>query len=113
MKNDYSRQFRPILETAYNEAKKFNSGVIQSEHFVLGALRNQDGYAFKILKQLSGEPSFIHIISISSKVWCIKLSRHLGKYFSTFHTGTITDTLGIGYLSFLIFNNGIKPHSFT
>ena len=53
MKNDYSRQFRPILETAYNEAKKFNSGVIQSEHFVLGALRNQDGYAFKILKQLN------------------------------------------------------------
>lgn len=53
MKNDYSKQFRPILETAYNEAKKFNSGVIQSEHFVLGALRNQEGYAYKILTQLN------------------------------------------------------------
>ena len=53
MKNDYSRQFRPILETAYNEAKKFNSPVILSEHFVLGALHNQDGYAFKILSHLN------------------------------------------------------------
>ena len=52
MKNDYSRQFRPILETAYNEAKKFNSPIILSEHFVLGALHNQDGYAFKILNHL-------------------------------------------------------------
>ena len=53
MKNDYSRQFRPILETAYNEAKKFNSPVILSEHFVLGALHNQEGYAFKILNHLN------------------------------------------------------------
>ena len=52
MKNDYSKQFRPIIELAYNEAKRFNSSVIQSEHFVLGSLRNQDGYAFKILRQL-------------------------------------------------------------
>ena len=53
MKNDYSRQFRPIIETAYNEARKFNSGVIQSEHFVLGALHNKSGYAYKILNQLN------------------------------------------------------------
>lgn len=53
MKNDYSRQFRPILETAYNEAKKFNSPVILSEHFVLGALHNQEGYAFRILNHLN------------------------------------------------------------
>ena len=53
MKNDYSRQFRPILETAYNEARKFNSPVILSEHFVLGALHNKDGYAFKILQHLN------------------------------------------------------------
>lgn len=53
MKNDYSRQFRPILETAYNEAKKLNSPVILSEHFVLGALHNQEGYAFKILNHLN------------------------------------------------------------
>ena len=53
MKNDYSRQFRPILETAYNEARKFNSPVILSEHFILGALHNQEGYAFKILSHLN------------------------------------------------------------
>lgn len=47
MKNDFSKQFRPILELAYAEAKNFNSAAIQSEHFVLGSLRNQDGYALK------------------------------------------------------------------
>ena len=53
MKNDYSRQFRPIIETAYNEAQKFKSPIIRSEHFVLGAIRNQEGYAYKILRQLN------------------------------------------------------------
>ncbi|MCM1369451.1 MAG: ATP-dependent Clp protease ATP-binding subunit [Candidatus Amulumruptor caecigallinarius] len=53
MKNDFSKQFRPMLETALSEAKRFNSPVITSEHFVLGALRQRDGYAFKILSQLN------------------------------------------------------------
>ncbi|MCH5241650.1 MAG: ATP-dependent Clp protease ATP-binding subunit [Muribaculaceae bacterium] len=53
MKNDYSKQFRPILETAYQEARKFNSPVILSEHFVLCALHNQEGYAFRILSHLN------------------------------------------------------------
>ena len=52
MKNDFSKQFRPILEVALNEVQRFHSPAILSEHFVLGALRNQDGYAFKILRQL-------------------------------------------------------------
>ena len=52
MKNDFSKQFRPILEPCLCGSKNFNSAAIQSEHFVLGSLRNQDGYAFKILKQL-------------------------------------------------------------
>lgn len=52
MKNDFSKQFRPILELAYAEARNFNSPAIQSEHFVLGSLRNHEGYAFKILRQL-------------------------------------------------------------
>jgi negative regulator of genetic competence len=52
MKNDFSKQFRPILELAYAEAQNFQSPAILSEHFVLGALRNRDGYAFKILRQL-------------------------------------------------------------
>ncbi|MDE6648605.1 MAG: ATP-dependent Clp protease ATP-binding subunit [Muribaculaceae bacterium] len=52
MKNDYSKQFRPILENAYNIAQEFDSKIIVSEHFVLAALRDESGYAFKILKQL-------------------------------------------------------------
>ena len=52
MKNDYSKQFRPILEQAYSIAQEFNSKVIVSEHFVLAALRDENGYALKILKQL-------------------------------------------------------------
>ena len=52
MKNDFSKQFRPILEVALAEARNFQSPAILSEHFVLGSLRNQDGYAFRILRQL-------------------------------------------------------------
>ena len=52
MKNDFSKQFRPILEVALKEAQKFGSPAIQSEHFVLASLRNEEGYAFKILNQL-------------------------------------------------------------
>lgn len=53
MKNDFSKQFRPILELAYTEAQNFRSGAIVSEHFVLGSLRNKDGYAARILRQLN------------------------------------------------------------
>ena len=52
MKNDFSKQFRPMLEIALEEAKRFNSPVIMSEHFVLGSLRQTNGYAYKILSQL-------------------------------------------------------------
>ena len=53
MKNDFSKQFRPMLEIALGEANRFNSPVITSEHFVLGSLKQQEGYAFKILNQLN------------------------------------------------------------
>lgn len=53
MKNDFSNQFRPVLENAYAVAREFNSPAIQSEHFVLAALRETNGYACKILRQLS------------------------------------------------------------
>lgn len=53
MKNDFSKQFRPMLEMALAEANRFNSPVIMAEHFVLGAMKQQDGYAFKILNQLN------------------------------------------------------------
>ncbi len=52
MTNDYSKQFRPILEQAYKIAQEFDSKVITSDHFVLAAIRNKDGYAYRILKQL-------------------------------------------------------------
>lgn len=52
MRNDFSKQFRPILEMAYDEAKLHNNPVIMSEHFLLGTLKNKQGYAYRILMQL-------------------------------------------------------------
>ncbi len=42
-----------MLELALSEANRFNSPVIMAEHFVLGSLRQEDGYAYKILNQLN------------------------------------------------------------
>lgn len=53
MKNDFSKQFLPMLNKANEIAAEFNAPAIRSEHFVLAALRNRDGYAFKILSQLN------------------------------------------------------------
>ncbi len=52
MKNDYSKQFRPILELGYKEAQRFNAPFISCEHIVLASIKNKDGYAFRILNQL-------------------------------------------------------------
>lgn len=52
MRNDFSKQFLPILTKANEIAREFGSPAIRSEHFVLAALRMRDGYAFKILSQL-------------------------------------------------------------
>ena len=51
--NDFSKKFRPILEMGYGIAREYNSPVIRTEHFVLGALRNKEGYAYRILRQLN------------------------------------------------------------
>ncbi|MDE6447520.1 MAG: hypothetical protein K2L35_04305, partial [Muribaculaceae bacterium] len=53
MRNDYSKQFLPILNKAYDVAQEFKSPVIRVEHFLLSALRDREGYAFKILAQLN------------------------------------------------------------
>lgn len=53
MKNDFSKQFRPILELALREAQRFGSPVIRSEHFVLCCVTQKEGYAYKILSQLN------------------------------------------------------------
>lgn len=42
-----------MLELALGESRRFNSPVIMAEHFMLASLRQQDGYAFKILTQLN------------------------------------------------------------
>ena len=55
-------------------------------------------YCLRIFKQLSVEPSFMQIISKSSKVWLIRLSKQTSRYFSTLYTGTITETLAINLL---------------
>ncbi len=53
MNNDFSKQFKPILEIGLAEAKRFNSPYITCEHFLLGAIKHKEGYAYKILSQLN------------------------------------------------------------
>ena len=53
MKNDFSKQFRPILEKALAEARRTQSPLIQSEHLLLSALHDEKGYSYKILSQLN------------------------------------------------------------
>ncbi|MDE6339729.1 MAG: ATP-dependent Clp protease ATP-binding subunit, partial [Muribaculaceae bacterium] len=52
MKNDFSKQFTPILELGLKEANRFNSSCILPEHLVLVAINNKSGYAYRILNQL-------------------------------------------------------------
>lgn len=53
MRNDFSSQFRPILEKAYAIANELGSNIISSEHFVLAALRDNDDYSLRILRKLN------------------------------------------------------------
>ncbi len=41
-----------MLESAYAIAQEYGSPLLVPEHFVLSALRDRNGYAFKILSQL-------------------------------------------------------------
>ncbi|MCM1153260.1 MAG: ATP-dependent Clp protease ATP-binding subunit [Muribaculum sp.] len=52
MKNDYSKQFRAILDAALLEAETVGGGIIRSEHLLLAALSNPHGTCCKILSQL-------------------------------------------------------------
>ena len=52
MRNDYSKQFKPILEKANAIAREFGFKAIACEHFVLAAIRDKEGYAYRILAQL-------------------------------------------------------------
>lgn len=53
MRNDYSNRFRPMLDLAYEQVQKFGSPVILCEHFFYGVLNQEDGTAYKILRQLN------------------------------------------------------------
>lgn len=53
MSNDYSKQFLPVLELALEEAKRTGSRVIMPEHFMLAALRDRDGVAYKIISRVN------------------------------------------------------------
>lgn len=79
MKNDFSKQFRPILEIAYDIAKQYNSPYIMCEHFVMAAITQKDGYAYRILKQLN--------------VPIDKVKKELEEYLSEPHPAEETTTL--------------------
>lgn len=53
MRNDFSRQFRPIMELAFAETQRFNSSMITSDHLLLCSLRDKSSYAVRILMQLN------------------------------------------------------------
>jgi ATP-dependent Clp protease ATP-binding subunit ClpC len=53
MRNDFERQFKPLLDCAQSEARKFNSAMIRSEHLILGALHSSEGSIRNILTKLN------------------------------------------------------------
>ena len=63
---------------------------------------------FKIFKELSVEPSFIGIISISFKVCFCRLLILLFRYFSLLWIGRNIDTLGI----FIFWSNSFETKTF-
>ena len=79
MKNDFSKQFTPILELGLKEANRFNSGCILPEHLVLGAINNKGGYAYRILNQL--------------RVPIEDINRELEEYLSEPHSSVDSTTL--------------------
>ena len=52
MRNDFSKQFKPILDLGLAEAQRFGSPIIMSEHFVLAAIRQPESYLVDILTKL-------------------------------------------------------------
>lgn len=79
MKNDFSKQFTPILELGLKEANRFNSACILPEHLVLGAINNKGGYAYRILNQL--------------RVPIEDINRELEEYLSEPHSSVDSTTL--------------------
>lgn len=53
MINDYSKQFKAILDLSRVEAESLNSQIISSEHILLAVFRQNNGMVVRILKQLA------------------------------------------------------------
>ncbi len=53
MNNNNSTLLKHILEISKNEAERLNSQIINCEHILLAALKQNNGIVFKILKQLN------------------------------------------------------------
>ncbi|MDE7438013.1 MAG: ATP-dependent Clp protease ATP-binding subunit [Muribaculaceae bacterium] len=79
MKNDFSKQFTPILELGMKEAQRFSSPCILPEHLVLAAVNDKSGYAFRILSQL--------------RVPIENISQELEEYLSEPHSSVESTTL--------------------
>lgn len=52
MNNEFSKQFKHILEIGKNEAQRFDAPCISCEHLVLGALKSREGYIHRIMSHL-------------------------------------------------------------
>lgn len=79
MNTDFSKQFKPILETGLQEARNFSSPYITCEHLVLAALKNKEGYAYRIMSQL--------------KLPIERIQQELEEYLSEPHASIETTTL--------------------
>lgn len=79
MNTDFSKQFKPILDTGLEEARKFSSPYIACEHLVLAAINNKGGYAYRIMSQL--------------KIPVDTIRQELEEYLSEPHASVETTTL--------------------
>ncbi len=53
MRNDFSRQFKPILDMALAECNRLGNSAITSEHFLLAAIKQPGSYVVDILRRLN------------------------------------------------------------
>lgn len=81
MKNDFSSQFKSILEIGLNESKRLNAPYITCEHFILGALRTRTGYIHNLLAHMN-----IPIDDIVNKI-----EENIGDYSSDGEVTTLFD----------------------
>ena len=79
MNNDFADNFKSVLEQARKESQRFDSPYISSEHFILAAINNRDGHAYKILSRL--------------RIPIEKIAQELEEYLSEPHISSETTTI--------------------